>query len=73
VALYRPGPMESGMHDDYVRRKHGESKVEYPLPQLEPILKDGFKRFSFLLPAEAFLRKQLGGVRPKGWTDFDPK
>ncbi len=39
VALYRPGPMESGMHDDYVRRKHGESKVEYPLPQLEPILK----------------------------------
>jgi DNA polymerase-3 subunit alpha len=42
VALYRPGPMESGMHDDYVRRKHGESKVEYPLPQLEPILKETY-------------------------------
>ena len=41
-ALYRPGPMESGMHDDYVRRKHGESKVEYPLPQLEPILKETY-------------------------------
>ena len=42
VALYRPGPMESGMHDDYVRRKHGEAKVEYPLPQLEPILKETY-------------------------------
>jgi DNA polymerase-3 subunit alpha len=42
VALYRPGPMESGMHDDYVRRKHGESKVEYPLPQLEPILNETY-------------------------------
>ncbi|MCG2772394.1 MAG: DNA polymerase III subunit alpha, partial [Desulfobacterales bacterium] len=42
VALYRPGPMESGMHDDYVRRKHGESKVEYPLPTLSPILKETY-------------------------------
>ncbi len=42
VALYRPGPMESGMHDDYVRRKHGESKVEYPLPQLEPTLRETY-------------------------------
>ncbi len=42
VALYRPGPMESGMHDDYVRRKHGESKVEYFLPQMEPILRETY-------------------------------
>ena len=42
VALYRPGPMESGMHDDYVRRKHGEAKVNYFLPQLEPILKETY-------------------------------
>ena len=42
VALYRPGPMESGMHDDYVRRKHGEAKVDYILPQLEPILKETY-------------------------------
>jgi DNA polymerase-3 subunit alpha len=42
VALYRPGPMESGMHDDFVRRKHGESKVEYFLPQMEPILKETY-------------------------------
>ena len=42
VALYRPGPMESGMHDDYVRRKHGEAKVDYFLPQLESILKETY-------------------------------
>jgi len=42
VALYRPGPMESGMHDDFVRRKHGEARVAYPLPQLEPILKETY-------------------------------
>ncbi len=42
VALYRPGPMESGMIDDYVARKHGREKVEYLLPQLEPILKETY-------------------------------
>jgi DNA polymerase-3 subunit alpha len=39
VALYRPGPLQSGMVDDYVDRKHGAKAVEYALPQLEPILK----------------------------------
>jgi DNA polymerase III subunit alpha len=42
VALYRPGPMESGMDNDYVRRKHGEAEVDYFLPQLEPILKETY-------------------------------
>jgi DNA polymerase-3 subunit alpha len=42
VALYRPGPMESGMHDDFVRRKHGEEPVTYPLPELEPILQETY-------------------------------
>ena len=40
VALYRPGPMESGMIDDYVDRKHGRRPVEYLTPELEPILKE---------------------------------
>jgi len=39
VALYRPGPLESGMVDDFVDRKHGKKMVEYIVPQLEPILK----------------------------------
>jgi DNA polymerase III subunit alpha len=39
VALYRPGPLDSGMVDDFVERKHGRKSVEYMLPDLEPILK----------------------------------
>ncbi|MGB1256593.1 MAG: DNA polymerase III subunit alpha [Thiolinea sp.] len=39
VALYRPGPLQSGMVDDFIDRKHGRAKVEYPHPDLEPILK----------------------------------
>jgi len=42
VALYRPGPLESGMVDDFVDRKHGKKMVEYIVPQLEPILKETY-------------------------------
>ena len=42
VALYRPGPMESGMIDDFVARKHGQKKVEYLAPELENILKETY-------------------------------
>jgi DNA polymerase-3 subunit alpha len=37
VALYRPGPLGSGMVDDFVNRKNG-AKVEYPHPDIEPVL-----------------------------------
>ncbi len=39
VALFRPGPLQSGMVDDFMARKHGNAKVDYPHPKLEPILK----------------------------------
>ena len=39
VALFRPGPLQSGMVDDYVERKHGRAPVTYPHAELEPILK----------------------------------
>ncbi len=39
LALYRPGPMESGMLDDFVERKHGRAAITYMFPELEPILK----------------------------------
>jgi DNA polymerase-3 subunit alpha len=42
VALYRPGPLSSGMVDDFVDRKHGRQEVSYPLPMLEPILKNTY-------------------------------
>ncbi len=39
VALFRPGPLQSGMVDDFIDRKHGRAKVNYPHPALEPILR----------------------------------
>jgi DNA polymerase-3 subunit alpha len=38
-ALMRPGPLDAGMHKVYIRRKKGEEKVSYQLPELEEILK----------------------------------
>jgi DNA polymerase III subunit alpha len=42
VALYRPGPLSSGMVDDFIDRKHGRKAVEYPFPELEPILSNTY-------------------------------
>ena len=39
VALFRPGPLQSGMVDDYIAVKHKRQKAEYPHPVVEPILK----------------------------------
>ena len=38
LALYRPGPLNSGMVDEFCKRKHGEVEVSYPLPELEQCL-----------------------------------
>lgn len=42
VALFRPGPLESGMVTDFVERKHGRQKITYAHPMLESILKDTY-------------------------------
>ncbi|MGD9579808.1 MAG: DNA polymerase III subunit alpha [Vampirovibrionia bacterium] len=42
VALFRPGPLESGMVKDFVLRKHGKQKIEYDHPLLEDILEDTY-------------------------------
>ena len=42
VALYRPGPLNSGMVKTFVDRKHGRQAVSFPHPSLEPILKDTY-------------------------------
>jgi DNA polymerase-3 subunit alpha len=41
-ALYRPGPLRSGMVDDFIARKQGKTEVKYELPQLEPILAETY-------------------------------
>ncbi|MDX8404482.1 MAG: DNA polymerase III subunit alpha [Mariprofundaceae bacterium] len=40
VALYRPGPLESGMVDTYIECKHGRQDIVYQVPQLKPILEE---------------------------------
>ena len=42
LALYRPGPLNSGMHTTFVERKHGKSSVEYPHILLEPVLSETY-------------------------------
>jgi len=39
-ALYRPGPIQGGMIDDFIERKHGRRKIEYELPELQEILQE---------------------------------
>jgi len=74
VALYRPGPIESGMLEMFVERKHGRKKIVYDHPLLEPILKDTYgtmvyqeqvmeisKRLADFTPSEADdFRKAMG-------------
>ncbi|MFL2698815.1 MAG: DNA polymerase III subunit alpha [Gammaproteobacteria bacterium] len=42
LALYRPGPLNSGMHTTFVDRKHGKSPVTYPHELLEPVLSETY-------------------------------
>ncbi|MGB2906220.1 MAG: DNA polymerase III subunit alpha [Candidatus Aminicenantaceae bacterium] len=39
-ALYRPGPLQSGMTEDFIRCKHDPERIKYDPPELEPILKE---------------------------------
>jgi DNA polymerase III subunit alpha len=41
-ALYRPGPIQGGMIDDFINRKHGKKKVAYDLPELKDILEETY-------------------------------
>jgi len=66
VALFRPGPLQSGMVDDFINRKHGRSKVEYPHPDLEPILKPTYGVILYqeqvMQIAQVLAKYSLGGA-----------
>jgi DNA polymerase-3 subunit alpha len=78
-ALYRPGPLRSGMVDDFIARKQGRTEVTYELGQLEPILADTYgviayqeqvMRISnvlagFTLGEADLLRKAMGKKNPE--------
>ncbi len=42
IALYRPGPLDSGMVEQFIKRKHGQEPIKYLHPALEPILRDTY-------------------------------
>jgi DNA polymerase-3 subunit alpha len=42
VALFRPGPLQSGAVDDYIDRKHGRAAIAYPHPDLAPVLQNTY-------------------------------
>jgi DNA polymerase-3 subunit alpha len=87
VALYRPGPMGSGMMDMYIERKNGRQAVEYPHPSLQPILQETLgvvvyqeqvMRVANVLAgfdlAEADnLRKAMGKKKPEQMAKFREK
>jgi DNA polymerase-3 subunit alpha len=78
-ALYRPGPLKSGMVDDYIARKQGKIEVKYDLPQLAPILGDTYGVIAyqeqvmriaavlagFSMGQSDMLRKAMGKKDPK--------
>jgi DNA polymerase-3 subunit alpha len=78
-ALYRPGPLKSGMVDDWVERKQGKREVKYDLKELEPILSETYGVIAyqeqvmriaqaiagFTLGQADVLRKAMGKKDPK--------
>ncbi|MEW6362075.1 MAG: DNA polymerase III subunit alpha [Pyrinomonadaceae bacterium] len=61
-ALYRPGPLDGGMIDDFIARRRGEKKVRYLVPQMEEILKN---TYGVLVYQEQIMQiaQKLGGYR----------
>jgi len=78
VALFRPGPLQSGMVDDFIDRKHGRAAVAYPHPDLENILKPTYGVIlyqeqvmqiaqtlaNYTLGAADLLRRAMGKKKP---------
>ena len=66
VALYRPGPLQTGMVDDFVDCKHGRKQVTYPHPLLEEILKPTYGGFVYqeqvMQAAQVMAKYSLGGA-----------
>ena len=79
LALYRPGPLESGMVDDFIKRKRDPSQIAYDPPTLEPILKDTYgvivyqeqvmaianRLAGFSLGQADLLRRAMGKKKPE--------
>lgn len=79
VALFRPGPLQSGMVDDFINRKHGRARADYFHPWLEPILRPTYGIIlyqeqvmqiaqvlaGYTLGAADLLRRAMGKKKPE--------
>ncbi|MGH8119005.1 MAG: DNA polymerase III subunit alpha, partial [Gammaproteobacteria bacterium] len=79
VALFRPGPLQSGMVDDYIERKHGRARVYYLHPRLEHVLRPTYGVIlyqeqvmqiaqvlaGYTLGAADLLRRAMGKKKPE--------
>jgi DNA polymerase-3 subunit alpha len=61
TALYRPGPLEGGMVDDYIECKHGRRKPDYPHPVMEEVLSETFGVMNYQEQVMRILNR-LGGI-----------
>ncbi len=87
IALYRPGPLGSGMVDDYVSRRHGITKVVYPVPELEALTKEtlgvivyqdqvlqiAHRLAGYTLGEADLLRRAMGKKKPKEMAEQSEK
>ena len=87
LALYRPGPLESGMAEDYIERKHGRQPITYPHPSVEDILAETYglpiyqdqvmlmaQRLAGFTLAEAdLLRKAMGKKKPEVMAEMEAR
>ncbi|HXE75921.1 MAG TPA: DNA polymerase III subunit alpha [Candidatus Xenobia bacterium] len=78
-ALYRPGPIQGGMIDDFIARKHGQREITYDLPELKEILEETYgvivyqeqvmqianRLAGFSLGEADILRRAMGKKKPK--------
>lgn len=66
VALYRPGPLGSGMVDDFIARKHGRQEIAYPHPDLEEVLRETYGTILYqeqvMQIAQVLAKYTLGGA-----------
>lgn len=86
VALFRPGPLGTGMDQTYIRRKNGEEPITYDHPKLEPILKNTMGQFiyqeslmqlsvvlaGFTMPQADELRKATAKKKPEDMAKIGP-
>lgn len=84
IALFRPGPLDTGMINEFIDRKNGKKPSRYLLPQLEPILKDTYgsivyqeqimqiaqKLANFSLGEADLLRQAMGKKKPKEMAKY---